>query len=61
MAAFGYGQDLVDVDADAVDARVAGRLEDAVAGQAGDLEEDVDAGVLAEELLGERLAARPGR
>ena len=49
------GQRLVDVDADAVDARVAGRIEDAVAGLAGDLEEDVGL-VLGDELLAEVLA-----
>ncbi len=38
------GEELVDVHADAVDARVAGGLEDAVAGLAGDLEHDVDVG-----------------
>ena len=42
---------LVDVDADGVDARRAGGVDDAVAGQAGDLEDDVDARVLLDELL----------
>ena len=53
----GSGADevLVDVDADGVDAVGAGGVEDAVAGQAGDLEQDVD--VRGEDLVGERLAA----
>ena len=50
------GQELVHVDADALDVRGAGGVEDAVAGQAGDLEQDVDVLVLGEEVLGERLA-----
>ena len=37
---------LVDVDADGGDAGLARGVEDAVAGQAGDLEQDVDAVVL---------------
>ena len=51
------GQELVDVDTDALDVGRARRVEDAVAGQAGDLEQDVDVLVLGEEVLGERLAA----
>src|SRR5947207_11224400 len=46
---------LVDVDADAVDLRGAGGLEDAVAGLAGGLEEDVRL-LRVDERLGERLA-----
>ena len=57
----GRGHELVDVDADAVDARLAGGLEHAVAGLARDLEHDVDLGVLGQQLLGDGLAARPGR
>ena len=49
------GQVLVDVHADAADAGVAGGLEHAVAGLAGDLEDDVDVGILLHELLGEGL------
>ena len=48
------GQGLVDVDADAVDLRGAGGLEGALAGQPGDLEDDVRA--LLDLLLGDRLA-----
>ena len=40
-----------------VDLRRAGRVEDAVAGQAGDLEQDVEALVLGDELVTERLAS----
>ena len=48
---------LVDVNAEPVDP-VSCRLQDAVSGLAGDLEQDVDVPVLLEELVGERLAGR---
>src|SRR5207245_445424 len=51
-------QVLVHVDADAIDPGRAGRVEDAVAGEAGDLEQDVDLGVGGQVRLGEPLAAR---
>ena len=52
------GEVLVDVDADGVDAGVTGCLQHAVAGEAGDLEHDVDVGILRQQLLREGLAAR---
>ena len=57
----GYGQALVDVDADAVDAGGAGGVEDAVAGLAGDLEQDVDALFWLEERSARTSCRRPGR
>src|SRR5258706_10476842 len=52
----GIRVELVDIDADAEDLRRAGGVEDAVTGETGDLEQDVDILVLGEEVLGERLA-----
>ena len=53
-------QPLIDVNADAVDARRAGRLEDAVTGVTGHLEHDIRARELCQELLGERRCPAPG-
>jgi hypothetical protein len=58
LRGLGGGDVLVDIDADGVDAGVAGCLQHAVAGEAGDLEHDVDVGILRQQLLGEGLATR---
>src|SRR3990170_930480 len=52
------GQPLVDVDADAVDARLLDRLQHAVTGLAGNLEHHVDVLILLKQLIGKGLARR---
>ena len=54
----GVRDPLVDVDAEPVDAVLDDRVQHAVAGLAGDLEQDVNVRVHLEELIGEGLAGR---
>ncbi len=56
LRGLGGGDELVDIHADRPDAGVAGSLQHAVAGLAGDLEEDVDIGILGQQLLRQGLA-----